>query len=115
MICIKTFKLQPLCIHSGWTVKYNSFSEYDPKTDDTKYVEELCEDLLQLENKNLLIDLGWYPGFDINGLYILLLIDTLNNNVFDCPLIEFKTKDKNEILSKIENWTNYNFIKDYLL
>lgn len=112
VIFIKTFKLH---IHSGWIVKYNYFSEYDPKTDGSRHIEELCEDLLQLENNNLLIDLGWYPEFDINGSYTLLLIDTLNDNAFDFPLMQFKTKDKNEILSKIENWMDYDFIKDYLL
>lgn len=111
---IKSFNLQPLCIHSGWTIKYNTFSDYDPQKDDKEYTYELCEDLLQIENKNLLIDLGWYPEFDINGSYILRLINTLNENAFDCPLIEFKTKSKIEILSKIENWTNYEFIKNYV-
>ncbi len=37
---------------------------------------ELHEDLLQLNHKkgNLIIDLGWYPAYDANGKYILMLV-----------------------------------------
>ncbi len=114
VIYIKTFELQPLRIHSDWTIKYNTFSEYDPESDNPEYAAELCEDLLQLENKNLLIDLGWYPEFDISGSYTLRLVDITNENPFDFPLEQFKSKSKNEIICRIEHWTNYDFFKMYL-
>ena len=55
MIAIKHFELQPLRIPAGWFVCYNMFSEYDPDTDSEEYCFELCEDMLQLKNRNLLI------------------------------------------------------------
>ena len=114
VIYIKTFELQPLRIHSDWTIKYNTFSEYDPEKDPPEYAAELCEDLLQLENNNLLIDLGWYPEFDISGSYTLRLVDITKENPFDFPLEQFKSKSKNEIICRIEHWTNYDFFKKYL-
>ncbi|MBQ9519817.1 MAG: hypothetical protein IJR59_07985 [Firmicutes bacterium] len=102
------YKLQPLRISAGWTVKYNNFTEYDPASDkDGLNSSELCEDLLQLKNGNILIDLGWYPEFDINGSYALYLVDSTKEYPFDCPLEEFKSKSKSSIINKIEYWTKY--------
>lgn len=114
MIFIKSFELQPLRIPAGWSVKYNMFSEYDLDKDGAEYSYELCEDLLQLENQNLLIDLGWYPQGDIEGSYQLYLIDKTNNFSFDSPLKVFKSKSKQEIIYRIEYWTNYDFFSKYL-
>lgn len=114
MISIKTFELQPLRIPAGWNVKYNVLSEYDPDKDGVEYSYELCEDLLQLENKNLLIDLGWYPHGDIKGSYKLYLVDTTKDSPFESPLELFNSKSKQEIINRIEYWTNYDFFLKYL-
>lgn len=105
MIFIKTFQLQPLRISTGWKVKYNVFSEYDVEKDGEEYAEELCEDLLQLEKKNLLIDLGWYPEGDMQGSYQLYLVDKIQKNPFASPLKLFTSRSKTEIIEKIEKWT----------
>ena len=104
------FELQPLRITTG----YNTFSEYDPDKDGGEYFYELCEDLLQLENKNLLIDLGWYPYGDINGSYTLYLVDTTNERPFEYPLELFSSKSKQEIINKLEYWTNPGFYSKYI-
>ena len=114
MIAIKVFELQPLRIPAGWFVSYNMFSEYDPDSDGEKYSYELCEDMLQLKNKNLLIDLGWYPHGDIKGNYKLYLVDTTIDFPFETPLQVFSSKSKKEVIYMIESWTNYEFFSKYL-
>ena len=110
----KQFKLQPLRIPAGWTVKYNNFSEYDPQKDGAEYVFELVEDLLQLEHENLLIDLGWYPDMDINGKYQLCLVDMTEERPFDTPLDIFESNSKQLILEKLEYWTSARHYGKYL-
>ncbi len=114
MITIKTFELQPLRISAGWFVSYNMFSEYDPDIDGENYSYELCEDMLQLKNNNLLIDLGWYPHGDIKGNYKLYLVDTTKDFPFETPLEFFCSKSKKEIIYMIEYWTNFGFFSKYL-
>lgn len=104
----KIFKLQPLRICSGWKIEYNNFSEYDIEKDSEEYSDELKEDLLQLSNSNynkkLIIDLAWYPSFDINGSYYLCMIENDNwNNILKRVI----TKSKNEVVEHIEKWTDY--------
>lgn len=111
---IKSFKLQPLRISPGWKVEYNMFSEYDPDTDGSEYAYELYEDLLQLSNNDLLLDLGWYPHGDINGSYKLYLVDETKESPFESPLEVFVSKSKQEVIKKIEYWTNYGFFSKYL-
>lgn len=97
------FRLQPLRIIAGWTIKYNNFSEYDPETDGSEYCLELCEDLLQLTNNNLLIDLGWYGDF-YNGHYILYVVDMTYENPFYLPVEKFVSRSKQEIIDCLEKW-----------
>ena len=111
---IKSFELQPLRISTGWKVAYNMFWEYDPDTDGTDYAHELCEDLLQLSNNNLLLDLGWYPHGDIEGSYKLYLVDVTKESPFESPLEVFVSKSKQEVIKRIEYWTNYGFFSKYL-
>lgn len=111
---MKKFELQPLRISTGWFVSYNMFSEYDPDIDDEDDSDELCEDMLQLKNNNLLIDLGWYPAGDIKGSYKLFLVDTTEKYPFETPLEVFSSKSKKEIIHMIECWTNYAFFSRYL-
>ncbi|MDE6501198.1 MAG: hypothetical protein K2L10_03865 [Ruminococcus sp.] len=110
---MKIFRLQPLRITSGWTVVYNNFSEYDPETDSRKGSLELCEDLLQLQNHNLLVDLGWYGDFD-NGQYIMYMVDNTLENPFDKPFEKLETRSKKEVLYYLEYWTDYNHYYNYL-
>lgn len=110
---MKFFKLQPLRITSGWTVKYNNFSEYDPEKDGEEYSLELCEDLLQLQNNNLLVDLGWYGDFD-DGRYILYMVDTTLESPFYSPIEKLETRSKEEVLYYLEYWTDWNHYFNYL-
>ena len=99
------YKLQQLRIQSGWKIEFNTFSEYDLSIHGNLDCYELNEDLLQLVNEkaNLVIDLGWYPSFDENGEYILLLI---KNYQWDSPLKKMVSKSKKEIIDYIEQWVD---------
>ena len=102
-------KLQPLRIQTGWKVTFNSFIELDPQElidDDDENWWEFNEDLLQLENsdKNLILDLGWYGERNLNsGFFKINLIQNFN---WEKPLVEFISKEKNEIIDKIEECMN---------
>lgn len=111
---MKYFDLQPLRIPAGWTVKYNNFTEYDLQEDGGEYDYELNEDLLQLEHSNLLIDLGWYPAMNIDGRYVMYLLDKKCENPFGSPIEKFESKSKKEIIEKLEYWMNAGHYQQYI-
>lgn len=111
---MKPFPLQPLRIPAGWQVLHNTFSEYDPAVDSLEYADELCEDLLQVQNHNLLIDLGWYPEGKTDGSYMLCLVDVSSECPFDSPLTICRSQSKQEIVERIECWMSDTFISQYL-
>ncbi|MNI35050.1 hypothetical protein D3C73_890610 [compost metagenome] len=68
-----SLRLVPLRIPSGWKVVLNDFTESSPEKfidDDYEHRWEFKEDILRLENdyKQQLIDLGWYPEFQADGM-----------------------------------------------
>ncbi|MCR5122533.1 MAG: hypothetical protein K6B74_08960 [Ruminococcus sp.] len=97
-------KLQPLRIPSGWTVIYNSFSEYAPLTDSPEGLDELNEDMFQAQNERLITDPGRYPETDICGSYVLLLGSRKAERPFERPLAVFKSRSKAETVKKLEEW-----------
>ncbi|MBF0715692.1 hypothetical protein [Gemelliphila palaticanis] len=106
------YELQPLRFKAGWRIECNNFTEYDIGVHSKRDCYELHEDLLQLFNEkaNLIIDLGWYPNYDENGNYILLLI---KNYDWDYPLEKIVSKSKSEIVEYIEKWINWTFWRKY--
>ena len=102
--------LQPLRIPIGWTVAYNEFTEIEPYSDikvvglpDEDVWELFLQDLLQLKHKrhNVLIDLGWTPEADPNGSYDLTV---LKNQDWDNPLFHYESKNKDDVVDKINFW-----------
>lgn len=108
-----TYELQPLRLQSGWKIDFNNFTEYDISIHGEMDFFELSEDLLRLSNDkfNMIIDLGWYPSYDIEGKYTLELIKNCN---WDYPLEKVCTQSKSEIISNIEKWVCYDFFSKYL-
>ena len=106
------YELQPLRLQAGWKVEYNNFTEYDRDIHGESDLFELHEDLLRLcnEKHNLIIDLGWYPNYDANGNYILILVKDYK---WDCPLEYVSSKSKKEIVAYIEKWVCYGFFAKY--
>ncbi len=106
------YELQPLRIQAGWKVEYNNFTEYDMEEDGGNDWLEWNEDLLRLYNEkaNLIIDLGWYPAYHIDGNYLLQLVRDFQ---WDCPLEQIASKSKKEIIACIEKWVCYDFFRKY--
>lgn len=112
--------LQPLRIPAGWKITFNDFFMLDPEqyTDsDHEIWENFVEDLLYIVNewtfkkdkktyiKKIAIDLGWYPEMDVNGEFALYVI---KDDDWDCPLAEFRSGSRREIVDTIEA-----FLKEY--
>ncbi|CAL8895592.1 hypothetical protein MHH54_09175 [Bacillus sp. FSL K6-4563] len=98
------YKLQPLRIPSGWEISYNSLTELDPallnKDEHDKWLN-FTEDLLQIKNskKNILLDVGWYPEADPEGVYGLDVVEDFN---WENPVTSFETNQKGELIEKVE-------------
>ena len=107
------FQLQPLRIQAGWMINYNNFTEYDPEIHPEEASTELSEDLLQLSTVrgNLIIDLGWYPGGDSAGNYLLLLVKDFD---WETPLEKLAGRSKKDVVDKIEKWVCYDYYSKYL-
>ncbi|AOW21096.1 hypothetical protein [Urechidicola croceus] len=107
------YELQPLRIIAGWKVDWNTFYEVDPTSETMHYFEG--SSLLQLSNYNLYrsIDLEWRPEKDVNGEFILRVINISTSinpktkkEVYDFDwedlYLEFSSKSRKEIIEKIE-------------
>ena len=102
--------LQPLRISKGWTVDYNEFTEIEPYSDikveglpDEDVWELFLQDLLQLKHEayGIIIDLGWTPEADPDGSYKLTVIE---NQDWHNPLFIYRSKNKDDIVEKINHW-----------
>lgn len=105
-------ELQPLRITSAWLIEWNLFYEVDPSDETMQYLD--ASSLLHIENHQLMraINLDFKPENDANGFFylrVLNLIKTTNkkgniNYEGDCeePYFELKTKNRLEIVKKIE-------------
>ena len=103
--------LQPLKIPAGWTVEWNVLTDIDPTEDN---IHEFTGNLLLINSPTRLksIDVSWKPEGDINGYYQLQVIyllpkfNTKTNTieyegVWKTPELEFKTKNRLELVDKI--------------
>ena len=105
-------ELQPLRIISGWNVEWNLFYEVDPSIETMHYLDS--SSLLHLNNKlnTKAINLEWKPENDVNGNYILRVIN-IHKKIDEKGVIifesdwenlhfELKTKSRLEIVREIE-------------
>ena len=105
-------ELQPLRITSGWLIEWNLFYEVDPSDETMQYLD--ASSLLHIENHQLMrvINLDFKPENDANVFFylrVLNLIKTTNKkgNInyegdWEEPYFELKTKNRLEIVKKIE-------------
>ncbi|ENQ3106209.1 hypothetical protein ACEOWJ_002215 [Bacillus cereus] len=96
-------KFQSLRIPELWSVTYNGFLEINPEELEKgdKIWLSFTQDLLQLEftQKDIILDVGWYPEGDPDGMYGLELIKNKN---WHEPLETFDTRNKEEVVQAIE-------------
>ncbi|MFE6799847.1 hypothetical protein [Paenibacillus chitinolyticus] len=102
-----SLRLVPLRVPSGWKVCFNEFTESDSDSsvdDNHEQLWEFKEDILQLEyEEKRTLDLGWYPEFNPEGKYKLLLIYSTNKEQPDWKnLFSFESRKTKEIIEKIE-------------
>ena len=97
--------LQPLIVTTGWNVEYHQFFALEP-TPELVEGPELWfkEDMYQARNerRNRLIDLGWYPEgkFDAGSFGLVLYEGDFRGQL----LAELRSKDRLEVVSKINEW-----------
>lgn len=104
--------LVQLNIPDEWIINRNIFTEASPEKfqdEDYEYRLEFNEDILQIINthRRRIIDLGWYPEFNVNGQYRLMVIEWTNDceqqpEFWDHPLIKYCSRDIEDIKKKIE-------------
>ncbi|WP_409340306.1 hypothetical protein [Paenibacillus sp. MBLB4367] len=103
-----TLKLVPLRVPSGWRVSFNEFTEANSDSfidENHEHLWEFKEDLLQFEYEDKrTLDLGWYPGFNPQGKYKLVLNNSTNKEQSDWenPIYVFESRNNKEIIEKIE-------------
>ncbi|OAS21567.1 hypothetical protein [Paenibacillus oryzisoli] len=103
-----SLKLVPLCVPTGWKVRFNEFTDIDSDSfvdENHEHVWEFKQDLLQfVYEENRTLDLGWYPEFNPEGKYKLVLIDSMNEIQPDWenPTYVFESRKSKEIIEKIE-------------
>ena len=106
-------KLQPLRVQAGWKITYNLFTEIDPTEENIDEFQGSSLLMIHHESANRLIDLSWRPERDINGRYILVVLNTLEvfnpkNNTLELdvdwnnPHLEFESKSRAVIVEKLE-------------
>ena len=86
-----------------WKLNYNKLLKIDPDTisiEDDKIWYKFSEDILNMVNTehNILLDIGWYPEFNRDGHYGLVVIE---NNEWQKPLETFVTRSVQELTDKI--------------
>lgn len=81
-------------------ITYNEFHiNFDIPLEDE--IDNLTEDLLQIEyDGGYILDVGWYPEFDIEGK---LIVRVIKNCEWDKPLFVKCCKSKAELKSIIKN------------
>lgn len=108
--------LQPIRIPSGWSVLFYKLDSIEPDTldeEDKAWLGHFVEDILYIEKENqrkvnkkkekqvIGVDLGWYPDGDPKGAYRLVAI--LDHH-WEEPLLEFISRNTQEIVDQIEYW-----------
>ena len=84
----------------GWKININNLFKIEIEKNDDKIWDKFSEDMFNMVNseKKLIIDVGWYPQFDVNGHFGLIVI---KDNVWLKPIDTLVTRDINEIINKI--------------
>ena len=112
-----SFEFVDLNIGESWKLTYNKLSSLDPEDNDLSekelehyFLGLFTEDLVQIENSNrgLAIDVGWYPDSELNGNFVLLLLNLFGDEGADweAPLLRFETRSLSTLIKEISRITN---------
>ena len=92
-------------ILNKWNITYFEFS-FNSNLALTEQLDVLKEDLIQAENNNKILDVGWYPEFQANGNFMVCIVQD-----FDWDNLLFKKEANSfdelcEILREVNNLSN---------
>lgn len=90
-------------IPKKWRLTFNKLLKVNPSqinNYDESIWNEFSEDIINIVNheSNITLDIGWYPQFDRNGYYGLVLIE---DNKWNKPVETLVTRDTKELIDKI--------------
>lgn len=94
--------LLPFTFHKNWKTIFNEFYDIEPNeksfNSDLKFY--FMEDLLELKNlqNGTFIHLGWYPEFDPQGAFKIVVFDSDYNGKL---IKEFESKSKQETADEL--------------
>lgn len=90
-------KIRNMIINNGWTITYDEF-HIDFNIPFNQQISELNEDLLQARKGNYVMDIGWCPEMDPNGIIRTVLI---KNYTWNQPEKVFEDNNYNELIDHI--------------
>jgi len=80
-------------------IVYNEF-DIDEDWSFREQQDSLREDLLQIQFNDFLIDVGWYPSFNVNGSFVVAVIKHYD---WQTPIKRFKAKSFKALKKSIED------------
>lgn len=84
--------------------KYIDF-DYDEKKSLSEQEFLLKEDIIQIVyEKKYILDIGWYPEFEINGAFRLLII---KNSDWETPFKKYECKDIDTLLKYLDKFIDF--------
>lgn len=102
-------RLQPLRIPPGWRIVLHELRELDAPTDPAEWERvryEFAEDLLAIrhDGRRVLIDVGWYPEFNVDGTFRAVVISGSDPESWLEPAAECASRSRRVIVAAVENW-----------
>lgn len=84
----------------GGRIIYNEYDiDLDRPLEEQEF--ELTEDLVLIEySENLMLDIGWYPEFSLDGN---LIVKVIKNKEWNKPIFEEMVYSNNQLLSAIKS------------
>jgi hypothetical protein len=95
----QNFKLKDILLAKGGQIVYDDLTHLDISKNMESQIMNLKEDLLQVAfSNNIILDIGWYPSFDIRGSFHINLI---KNSNWDKPIGSIKCKKITDLTDSV--------------
>lgn len=79
---------------------FDDISHINMSSSISQIIDDLKEDLLQIQYPhNLILDVGWYPEFNIEGAFIICIV---KNSNWEKPFFKKKAKDLKTLITVLE-------------
>ena len=91
-------KIEKLFKNSPFKITFNDLI-IDENKDIFEQLDFLKEDLFQAEYKDEILDIGWYPSFNINGNFVISVIKDFD---WENPVFKKEVREIEEFLRCIK-------------